>query len=98
VPTNPNLTASIPFPAGTPLRLSEWIRWSRTHNGPGRKLHYAAIARGELRASRPGSRWLYVTPENYFRWLDQRQIETAPERRERLVRTADAIHREGQTL
>jgi hypothetical protein len=56
------------------------------------------VARGELRASRPGSRWLYVTPEEYARWLNTSRIEAAQERRERLVRTADAMHREGKTL
>ena len=98
VATNPHLTQLTRFPVGTPLRLSEWIRWSLTHSGPGRKLHYAAVARGELRVSRPGSRWLYVTPEEYFRWLNRCRIETAEERQARLVRSADAIHREAQTL
>ena len=95
--TNPNLIELARFFVGTPLGLSEWIRWSLAHSGPGRKLHYAAVARGELRASRPGSRWLYVTPDEYARWLRTRRIETPEERCDRLVRNADAMHRERQT-
>lgn len=96
--TNPYPAPLLPFPAETPIRLSEYIRRARATGGPGRKLHYAAVARGELRVSRLGRRWLYVTPEDYARWLNERRIEMASERRERLVRSADAMHRERRTV
>lgn len=86
------------MPCGAPRRLSAWIRWSQQHGGPGRKCHYAAAARGDLPASRPGGRWLYVTAENYSAWLNGCRLETADERRVRLIREADALHRESRAL
>lgn len=96
--TDRNLTASIPSPAGTPIRLAVWIRRSLAHDGPGRKLHYTDARRGKLRTIRPGGRWLYVTPEDYADWLNRCRIETSGEREARLVRDADAIHREAQAM
>ena len=85
-------------PEGSPRRLSEWIRWSQQHGGPGRKLHYSAVSRGELPASRPGGRWFYVLPENYFEWLKTCRLETAEARRERLKLEANALYREARRL
>lgn len=84
--------------SGAPRRLSAWIRWAGEHGGPGPKAHYRAVARGELPASRPGGRWLYVTPESYSLWLKSCQLETREQRRARLIREADALHREGRAL
>lgn len=92
--TAPNLTASPPSPADIPIRLAVWIRKSLEHDGPGRKLHYAAVARGDLRARKIGQRWLYVTSKDYADWINRCRIETATEREARLVRSADAMHRE----
>jgi len=86
------------LPSGAPRRLSSWIRWAAEHGGPGRKCHYGAIRRGELLASRPGGRWLYVTAEAYSAWLKGCRLESAEERRRRLVRQADALHRERRSL
>jgi hypothetical protein len=87
-----------PESRGAPCRLSQWIRWSQQHGGPGRKSHYGAVARGELPASRPGGRWLYVTTADYSAWLKSCRLETAEERRARLIRAADALHREVRVL
>jgi len=91
-------TALPALPSGAPRRLSSWIRWAQEHGGPGRKLHYAAVSRGELPASRPGDRWLFVTAEAYSAWLKGCRLESAEERRSRLVRQADALHRERRSL
>ena len=92
--------AAVPpdLPAGAPRRLSAWIRWAAEHGGPGRKAHYAAVARGELLVSRPGGRWLYATAEAYSAWLQGCRLESAEERRSRLIRKADALHRERRAL
>ena len=103
-----NRTEAIPFPVegsysfdeflDTWIRLAAVIRWSEETGGPGRKVLYAAARRGDLRASRPGGRWFYVTPRDYFEWRNRQRIETAEQRRERLVRQADALYRGARTL